>query len=337
MKLESMSESLLFSQTNLPDIFFTEYFSQASSDSIKVYLYLLFLSKYNKDVKINDLSKKLELPLKSIQDSIKYWESEGLLIRKTTGYELANIQEIEQRKLYNPKVTLSPKEIKENSKNQYRAKAIENINNEFFQGVMSPSWYGDINLWFSKYSFDEEVMIALFNYCYERSALHKNYVQTVAEAWSNNNIKTFADLDKYYEKQECIAKISKEISKKLRISRQLSQYELAYVEKWIIDFGYNFNIIEIALKKTTSKTNPSFDYIDKLISSWHEHGFKTVESITKFMEDMKQKNKNVKSFTTTSQYKNYNQRSYDDLSKLYANNQISSSKEVSTVNNTNNK
>lgn len=322
MKLDQVNESLLFSCTSLPDVFFTEYFSQASSDAIKVYLYLLFLSKYNKDVKINDLAKKLELPLKTIQDSIKYWEAEGVLIRKISGYELANLQEIELQKLYNPKITLSADAIKKTEKNQYRAKAIENINNEFFQGVMSPSWYGDIDLWFSKYSFDEEVMIALFRYCYEKSALHKNYIQVVAEAWAKNNIKTFSDLDKYYEKQESLAKVGKTISKKLGITRQLTQYEMSYIEKWTIDFGYNLNIIEIALKKTTSKTNPSFDYIDKLISCWNERNLRTPEAVTKFISDMNQKNKDIKKFEKTATYNNYSQRSYNDFSNLYANNPL---------------
>lgn len=323
MKLESVNESLMFSQTSLPDIFFTEYFSQASSDAIKVYLYLLFLSKYSKEIKINDLAKKLELPLKTIQDSVKYWENEGLLLKKTSGYELTNIQELELRKLYNPRINLSPEAIQKTAQNQYRAKAIENINNEFFQGVMPPSWYGDIDLWFSKYSFDEEVMIALFRYCFERSALHKNYIQTVAEAWANNNIKTFSDLDKYYERQETLSKIYKTISRKLGLNRQLSQYETAYIDKWVIDFGYDLKIIEIALKKTTAKTNPSFDYIDKLISSWHERNLKTPESIEKFILDSKQKNKDIKSFEKKNGYNNYNQRSYDDFSNLYANNSVS--------------
>ena len=304
MKLEKQNNSLLFSTTIIPDAFFTEYFTQASGSAIKVYLYLYFLAKYGKDIKINDLAKSLNLPLKDIQDSIKYWESIGLLIRKNSGYEFANMQELELYKLYNPKITQSPEKILSTERNQYRAKAIENINNEFFQGVMSPSWYGDIDLWFSKYSFDEEVMIALFRYCFNRSALHRNYIQAVAEAWSKNNIKTYSDLDKYYEKQEALAKIEKSISKKLGLNRQLSQYEEAYIEKWVNDFGYNMNIIEIALKKTTSKVNPSFDYIDKIITDWHDRNLKTPDSINKFLQDMKQKNKSIKEIEKKSLYTN---------------------------------
>ncbi|MBO5348626.1 MAG: DnaD domain protein [Clostridia bacterium] len=320
MKLEQNDLSLLFSSTNLPDVFFTEYLSQISGDSLKVYLYMTFLAKYNKDIKLNDLSKKLELPLKTIQESIKYLEEEGLITKKNTGYILNNIQEIELHKLYNPKITSSPEELKKVAQNQYRAKAIENINNEFFQGIMSPSWYSDIDLWFKKYSFDEEVMIALFRYCFNRSALHRNYIQTVAEAWFKNNIKTFNDLDKYYEKQEKLKTLQKTISKKLGIIRNLSQYEESYIEKWNIDYGYNLDIIEIALKKTTSKANPNFDYLDKLLTDWHDRNLKTPDDIQGFLIQMKEKNKNIKTLEKNNGYSNYDQRNYNDLNNFYANN-----------------
>lgn len=319
MKLEQNDKPLLFSYTELPDVFFTEYISQTPGDYIKVYLYALFLSKYGKDIKINDLSKKLELPLKTIQDAIKFLEDENLITKKNTGFIINNIQELELHKLYNPKITSSPEQLQKTAENQYRAKAIENINNEFFQGIMSPSWYSDIDLWFSKYNFDEEVMIALFRYCFNRSALHRNYIQAVADAWAQNNIKTFNDLDIYYEKQEKLKKISKTISKKLGITRQLSQYEEAYIDKWTIEYNYSMDIIEMALKRTTSKANPSFDYLDKLLTDWHERKFSTADEVQNFLNDMKQKNKNVKELEKKSGYQNYEQRNYDNLNNLYAN------------------
>ena len=52
MKLEQNDKSLLFSSTEIPDVFFTEYLPSMNSDFVKVYLYILFLSKFNKDIKI---------------------------------------------------------------------------------------------------------------------------------------------------------------------------------------------------------------------------------------------------------------------------------------------
>ncbi len=319
MKLEQNDLPMLFSSTELPDVFFTEYLSQASGDYIKIYLYIVFLSKYGKDVKINDLSKKLNIDFKTIQEGIKYWEDNGVITKKNTGYIINNLQEIELHKLYKPKVALSAESIKQTAQNQYRAKAIENINNLFFQGIMSPSWYSDIDLWFKKYSFDEEVMIALFQYCYNRSALHRNYIQTVAEAWFKNNVKTFSDLDSLFEKQEKLNALYKSIGKKLGYTRPLTEYEKGYIEKWNIEFAFNLNIIEIALKKTTAKTNPNFDYLDKLLSDWHDRGFKTVEEIENFLSEFKQKNKDIKKLEKNTGYNNYEQRKYDNLNSLYAN------------------
>ena len=321
MKLEQNDKSMLFSNTEIPDVFFTEYLSSANGDYIKVYLYILFLSKYDKDIKINDLSKKLALPLKTIQEAFKYWEEAGVLIKKHTGYILVNLQEVELLKLYSPKLTSSPEDIKKNAKNQYRAKAIENINNQFFQGIMSPSWYSYIDMWFKKYNFDEQVMLALFNYCFDHSALHRNYIQVVADSWYKNNIRSFSDLDKYYEKQEKISSVKKSIIKKLGLNRNLTVYEDAYVEKWTIDYGYSLDIIEIALKKTTSKSNISFEYLNKIISDWHDRNLKTATEIQEYIQMSKQKQENIKDMKKqVSNYNNSNQRTYDNFDNLYANN-----------------
>ena len=319
MKLENADLDLLFSNTNIPDIFFAEYLSDASGNFIKVYLYMLFLSKHDKDIKINDMSKKLVLPVKEIQEAISYWENLGVITKKNTGYVINNIQEIELHKLYKPRTALSAEQLQKSAESQKRAKAIEYINNKYFSGLMPTSWYPEIELWFKKFNFDEEVMIALFGCCFDKSALNYKYVQAVAETWSKNNIKTFNDLDKYYEKREKLNIIAKTISKKLGISRALTEYEYAYIEKWNIDFGYGLDIIEIALKMTTSKLNPTFNYIDTLISDWHERGFKTTDEIQKFLKETKEKNKNIKKLEKETGYNKYEQRTYDNLDNLYAN------------------
>ena len=291
------------------------------SDSVKIYLYLIFLSKYNKDAKINDLSKKLELPLKSLNDGIAYLESNGLITRKENGYIITNLQEQTLHKLYKPNLTASPEKVADIAKNKARAKVIQHINNSYFQGIMGPSWYNDIDLWLTKYNFDDQVMIALFDYCYGRSALHKNYIQTVAEAWGNNNIKTWNDLELYSQKQEKLVKIKKTIAKKLG-KQSLTQYEEAYIEKWVIDFGYELNIIEIALKRTTFKTNPTFEYINNIITDWHERNLKTPEEVLAFIEQRNKQKKDTKQLQKQVAKASFDQRNYDNLAFLYANSGI---------------
>lgn len=318
MKLEQPELPLLFSETVVPDIFFAEYLSQMPATCVKVYLYMIFLSKYNKDIKLNDMSRKLALPLKEINDAIAYLESESLITKKETGYIVTNLQEITLHKLYKPNLTASPEKVADIAKNKARAKVIDHINNAYFQGIMGPSWYNDIDLWFTKYNFDDQVMIALFDYCFKRSALHKKYVQTVAEAWGSNRIQSWNDLDLYYQKQEKLVKIKKTIAKKLG-KNTLTQYEEAYIEKWVIDFGYDLNIIEIALKRTVFKSNPTFEYFNNIITDWHDRNLKTPNEITAFIEQRNKQKKDTKQLEKQVAKASFDQRQYDNLAFLYAN------------------
>ena len=324
MKLEQPELPLLFSETVVPDIFFAEYLSQMPANSVKVYLYMVFLSKYKKEINLNDMSKKLALPLKDINDAITYLDQNGFILKKETGYIIANLQEITLNKLYTPNLTASPEKVADIAKNKARAKVITHINNAYFQGIMGPSWYNDIDLWFTKYNFDDQVMIALFEYCFSRSALHKKYVQTVAEAWGNNKIKTWNDLDLYYQKQEKLVKIKKTIAKKLG-KNTLTQYEEAYIEKWVIDYGYDLNIIEIALKRTTFKSNPTFEYFNNIITDWHDRNLKTSNEILAFIEQRNKQKKDTKQLEKQVAKASFEQRQYDNLSFLYANSGISTS------------
>lgn len=320
MKLEQNEKPLLFSETMIPDIFFSEHLSELPGDYLKIYMYILFLSKYGKDIKLNDLSKKLNIPLKSINDGLKFLEEHGLVTKKTTGYIIVDLQEATLHNLYKPNLTISKEKIEQTAKNKSKAKVIEHINNMYFQGIMGPSWYNDIDLWFKKYNFDEQVMIALFDYCYKRSALHRNYIQTVAEAWASNKVKTYNDLDNYYSQQEGLNKMKKSIAKKLGKYNGLTQYEEAYIENWVSNFGYDMNIIEIALKRTTFKQNPTFEYINSIITDWHDRNLRTPSEINAFLEQRKKQDKNAKELKSKVNKANYEQRQYSNLDFLYANN-----------------
>ena len=317
MKLTQNDKSLLFSSTEIPDIFFAEYLPEAKGDFIKVYFYMLFLSKYNKEIKINDLSKTLALDFPTVQDAIKFWEEKGVLVKKADGYSLADIQEIEVSKLYSPKVTSTPEAALKSAESQHRAQVIETINAQFFQGVMTPSWYNDIDLWFTKYGFEDQVMVALFNYAYDKRALHRNYVQATADAWSRNNIRTFDDLDAYFRKQDSRTSINSTICKKLNLYRKLTSYEEEDIVKWTENYGFSMDIIDIALKNASSKNKVRFDYIDTLLTDWHQKELTTPEEVNTYLSSIKDKDTKKKQIEKAAF--EYTQSTFDNLNSLYDN------------------
>ena len=79
---------------------------------------------------------------------------------------------------------------------------IEKINQIYFCGVMSLSWYSDIDKMFNVYGFSREVIEELFKYCNDKNKLNNNYVLTVAESWHNSKIKTNEDLKEFLENKK---------------------------------------------------------------------------------------------------------------------------------------
>lgn len=315
--------SILYSDTQVPDVFITEYMPSMDSDFVKVYIYCLFLAKHRKQSTPEDISKKLSLEADRVRDALTWLESMGVIHRNNSGVTIADLKEKEIKKLYRPKTTSTPEEANFSSeRNKKRNKSINAINNRFFQGVMSPSWYTDIDAWFDKYQFEEDVMYALFQHCYDHKGLARQYITKVADNWHSKNIKNQFDLDKYSMEYQKLRDIRLKIMKKIRKQGYLTEYEEAYVEKWVMEFGYNFDIIELALKKTTSTLNPSFEYINKILTEWNEKGLKSKEDIITYEKSKKLVNqtRNAKpKGTEIPQKGNFDQRKYDDeyFDKLY--------------------
>lgn len=319
MKLEQNEKHMLFNTTQLPDVFFSEYLNNMPGDYVKIYLYLIFLSKYSDEVKVNDLSKNLSLPINVISEGMKYLEENKLILRKPQGYGIIDIQEATLNELYKPNIKTTPEKVEENAKNKERIQLIQYINNTYFQGVMGLSWYDIIDTWIDKYQFDRQVLITLFDYCFKKSALTMPYARTVADAWAASNIKDLGDLEKYYIEQDKLNKFKKAIAKKLGRKNGLTEYEEQYIEKWVNDYKYNMDVIEIALKRTTLKTNVSFEYLNNVITDWHDRNLKTPAEVTEFLEKRKQQNKAEKELTQKVKKESFEQREYTNLSFLYAN------------------
>ena len=319
MNIEQNDKHMLFGTTQIPDIFFSEYLNNMPGDYVKIYLYLMFISKYSKEVKINDLSKNLALPINVISEGIKYLEENKLILRKANGYMIMDIQEIVLNELYKPNIKTTPEKVEENAKNVERVQLIQYINDTYFQGVMGLSWYDIIDTWIEKYKFDKQVLITLFDYCFKKSALTIPYAKTVADAWNANQIQNLGDLEKYYLEQDKLIKIKKSIAKKLGKRNGLTEYEEQYIERWVNDFKYDMNVIEIALKRTTFKSNVSFEYLNNVITDWHDRNLKTPAEVSEFLEKRKQQNKDKKELTQKVKKENFEQREYNNLSFLYAN------------------
>jgi len=315
-------KSVLFSDTPVPDIFMTEYLPTMDSDLVKIYVYCVFLSKYNKRASVEELAKKLDIDLARIKDGILHMENLGIIKVKDSNISLVDLKEKEINRIYRVKTTSTPEEAAGASdRNKKRQKTINAINKTFFQGLMPPSWYTDIDAWFDKYRFDEDVMFTLFQHCFDHKGLSKNYIIKVADSWQSKQIQNAFDVDRYIMEYQKLKGIYVSIARKLNLSRFLTEYEEEYVEKWVLKYGFEFDIIEMALKKTTAKTNPNFNYLDTILKNWHENKLTTREAIEDLEKQKRTEARKKTSPVPIPQKANFEQRQYNDefYESLYIN------------------
>lgn len=282
-----VNRSSMFSDVLIPEVFVTEYLPELLSGQVKIYLYALYLSSRRLKVEQDDLCAKLGMTSAEVENGLLTMEALGLLQRKRGGIVLSDLKEKEFNKHYRGRTTATTEEAQRHmERNKVRVQVVRDINNRFFQGVMPSSWYTDIDSWFEKFGFQEDVMLALFQHCFDHKVINKNYVLKVAQSWHLKGIKNSMDLDNYSIEYQKVREIIQKVSSKLRTGK-LTEYEEAYVRKWVLEFGYGFEIIELALKKTTKRLNVGFEYIDKIICEWNLFELKSVDEIINYEKNIR--------------------------------------------------
>lgn len=312
----NIAKKMLYSDTPVPDIFISQYIGQMSSDYFKVYIYCLFLDRYNKTINENTLSCGLNMSKETVKDALNYFIENNLATVEHDVLILLDIKDAQIQKYFQERT--DPQQSKPNITKEQET-VIRAINNEFFQGIMGISWYTDIGTWFEKYKFDTDVMYQLFHLCYERNALSNNsYISKVAEDWYSRNIRTDFDLQSYFKTRSKVSKTADRIAKRLRLYRNLTEYEEKTVEKWVMEYGYDFDVIDLALKNGSKITNPNINYFDKILTDWYNKNLKDVKSIQE-ADTSKKSEKTTDPKNKPNQMENFTPRQYDKdfLESLY--------------------
>lgn len=318
----SQKSKLGLDDTCVSDLFILNNMITLEAIDVKVYIYILYLLKQNEEIDMQTLSKKLCIKEHELSISLDRLQTEGLIIKNSQGFIIVDLKEQEINKDYIPKMETKINRVQSEIERK-RIAAASAINETYFNGIMSLGWYTDIGTLFKNYSFSEEVMIALFNYCRERNALNKKYVYAVAESWYNNGVKTFEQLEEFLESYDAIQKIKQKILKALRLNRNLTKYEEQYVTNWVKEYKYDYDLIEEALKRTVAVSNPSISYINGILTNWYKKGIKTVDELKDDINNNSKQKKYIKSDSLNTKSKNnnqnYSQRVYDNLESFYDN------------------
>ena len=133
-----------------------------------------------------------------------------------------------------------------------------------------------------------EVILHLVTYCIDEYRRRYGpgktptlrYIEKAAYTWEREGIFTLPDAERYLKRQESRRDLVGEIKRVMQITdRELLAGELKYIDGWL-SMGFSTEEIEIAYSRTVMQTKDfSWNYMDRIIASWHQKGLHTADEI----------------------------------------------------------
>ena len=98
--------------------------------------------------------------------------------------------------------------------------------------------------------------------------------------------------------------------------RSLVESETSYIKKWTQEYGFDLPLIREACSRTmTAIHQPSFEYTDSILTSWHKNQVHTLADVQKldaaYSQTRKVTVKTEDAPVKKNAFNNFNQRSYD--------------------------
>ncbi|HZJ68579.1 MAG TPA: DnaD domain protein [Candidatus Eisenbacteria bacterium] len=283
------NSALHLSDTLVPDVFISDYMNKLSNNAIRSYLIVLLTYQHgNRNLSAAEIAQRLGISKNDAEKALSELQDQQLIIIQSGQLEIIDLKIREVKRNYAKKKTDDKSSQADVSE---REAIIGQINDTFFQGVMSLGYYTKIDEWFSRYQFEPEVVYAIFSEAASRNKLDgPGYVSGIADNWAANGVKSYGQLNQYYKDYENNRIIINKIREKLNIRNRFSVYQEEIVAKWLNQYHYDFTIIELALAETINLNSPNLKYVDSILTNWHKKGLTTVEEIKQEKESFRKRN-----------------------------------------------
>ncbi len=167
--------------------------------------------------------------------------------------------------------------------------------------------------WYDGLQFSSELIVYLVEYCISKGHSSMRYMDKVAMGWNDSRITT---VEQAKENAAIHSQAYYGVMKALGITgRSLVEAETAYITKWTKEYGFELPLIQEACRRTISAIHqPSFEYTDSILSSWHKNHVKTLDDVKNLDVSFNRTKKaavHTDSIARNNKFNNFNQRSYD--------------------------
>lgn len=292
-----------FNATVISNQFIDEYMVSANDAQVKIYLYLIRMTGANLPFSISDIADRFNYTEKDVLRALRYWEKQKLLsldydseqnLKAVHVLPFPSLTPKAEIVSFVPKLAPVPKAVAKPetttpTKTAFSADdlaAFQN-NNETSQIIFVAEQYtgkmlsrSDLETLLFIYDtlgFSTDLIDYLIQYCVGRGKKQFSYMEKVAIDWAEAHIVTVRQAKlrtTKYDKQ--VYNIMRALGK----SSEPTEPEIAYIKKWISEFGFSSELILNACERAVLATDRNrFPYANAILTKWHDAKVKNLKDV----------------------------------------------------------
>lgn len=257
-------------QITLDSIFISDYMPFAPENHIKVYLYGLMLASGGGENSEDEIAKRLGIDTKSVVESFKYWETQGIL----------NI--ISQSPLtveYLP-ITKNSYSLRKFSKSKYKD-FNDQLHAMFPNRNILPAEYNEYYSVMEELHIEPTALLAVIAYCIRQKGetINYPYILAVARNLAYQGCLTYDRVSEQLSEFDLYDKDLSMVYKGLGIKKSVTIDDKRLLIKWTKTFGFGLEVV-IQVAKNVKKGG--MDKLDSKLTKYYENHLFTVAEIDEF-------------------------------------------------------
>ena len=294
--------------TIISNAFIERFINDANASHIRFYLYLMYYSKNHRSFSISNACDFLDDSERDVIRSINYWEKQGVFkVTRTDKNTITSISisdpsisdyeasattpaageaKAEEIKAYeiNPEEGSANEPLslftyeEEETGCDFDLKQVIAAAGKYAGRTLSGSeidFICDLN---EKLGFSAELISYLYEYCcLTREKSRFSYIQKVALAWAEKNIRTVeaAQIEaKTFNKENSL------VMKSFGLTRLPGVSEKQYIDRWFHEYKMSEEMVAEACDRALLALNkPSFSYADGVLKKWFAKGIKDLDGV----------------------------------------------------------
>ena len=230
------------------------------------------------DSKADELAEKLGTDRAEIMASVAFWRGAGVISvedekRRVPERKLAPSREIPP---------LSAEDVERMAKTAPERLTLIDACSQTLGRMLNSSESSCLLALRDYLGVDDEYILLTAAYCVRKGKKNVKYIEKTALSLYDNDIETTSALEEHLLWLETRDELESRLRRLIGAGeRSFTSKEKERFGRWQREYGFEFNMIELAYEKTVDATGKaSVAYMDKILSSWHEKGYRTPDDVT---------------------------------------------------------